>query len=193
LILARRCERCHGREGFSPDPAVPNLAGLDRLTIWKQLNDFRAGKRESRLMQPIADALSINDYADLAAYFSMLPTYPDPQDIRAFPQLQPPSASIASAARLVVGGDGQRGIPPCQACHGPIGHKTGAASLMTQNSAYIAEQLEEFAKGSRANDINMPMRSIASMLTDEERQAVAAYYGAGLGSFPGAMNMRHPN
>lgn len=190
LVIARRCERCHGTEGFSSDPIVPNLAGLDKLTIWKQLNDFRSGKRDSRLMQAIAAALSVNDYADLAAYFSMLPTYADPQDTRTFPQPLPRSAGAAEAARLIVGGDGKRGIPPCQACHGPIGHKTGAPSLMTQNSAYIQEELEEFAQGRRTNDINMPMRSIASLLTEEERQEVATYYGAGLGILPSAMYMR---
>jgi len=187
LVIARRCERCHGREGFSSDAAVPNLAGLDKLTIWKQLNDFRSGKRESRLMQPIAAVLSPNDYADLAAYFSLLPTYPDSEDPRAFPEPLPAFASIALAERLIVGGDGQRGIPPCQACHGPIGHKVGAPSLKTQNSDYIREELEEFAEGNRTNDINLPMRSIASLLTNDEKHALAAYYGAGLGGLPGAI------
>jgi cytochrome c553 len=190
LVIARRCERCHGIEGFSADPLVPNLAGMDKLTIWKQLNDFQSGKRESRLMQPIAAALSVDDYADLAAYFSMLPTYADPQDTRAFPEALPVKVGTAEAGRLIVGGDGKRGIPPCQACHGPIGHKTGAPSLMTQNAAYIQEELEEFAESKRANDINMPMRSVASQLTKEERQGVAAYYGAGLGILPSAMYLR---
>jgi len=31
LLLARRCNHCHGEEGFSPVPAFPNLAGEDRL------------------------------------------------------------------------------------------------------------------------------------------------------------------
>ena len=69
LVIARRCERCHGSEGFSPDPQVPNLAGFDKLAMWKQMNDFRAGKRESPIMQAVANELSIQDYSDLAAYF----------------------------------------------------------------------------------------------------------------------------
>jgi hypothetical protein len=35
--------------------------------------------------------------------------------------------------------------------------------------------------GSRANDINVRMRSIARQLTAEEKTAVSEYYGAGLG------------
>jgi len=45
-------------------------------------------------------------------------------------------------------------------------------------------QLEAFATGSRANDINMPMRTIAALLTGEERKAIAQYYGSGLGLEP---------
>jgi cytochrome c553 len=44
--------------------------------------------------------------------------------------------------------------------------------------------LEAFASGTRANDINMRMRTIASQLTDAERHAVSDYYGAGLGILP---------
>ena len=45
LLIARRCDRCHGREGFSSNASVPNLAAMDRLVVWKQLDDFRSGKR----------------------------------------------------------------------------------------------------------------------------------------------------
>jgi cytochrome c553 len=181
LLLARRCNHCHGEEGFSSVPAFPNLAGLDRLSFWKQMQDFRSGKRSSPVMQPIAEGLSARDSADLAAYFAMLPTASDPQDNRAFPQAmhQPPRASIA--IRLIVFGDGQRGIPPCQSCHGPVSYVKGAPPLAAQNGAYLEQQLEHFSDGNRANDINVRMRSVARQLTAEEKTAVSEYYGAGLG------------
>ena len=181
LLIARRCDRCHGREGFSSSPAVPNLAGMDRLVVWKQLDDFRSGKRSSFVMQPIANALSLQDSADVAAYYWMMPILPDPQDDRAFPQPLSDPRHEAVAVRLITAGEGSRGIPPCQACHGPIGWVTGAPSLATQNATYLLEQLEAFASGKRSNDINLRMRSIARQLTDEERQALAESYGAGLG------------
>jgi len=184
LLLARRCDHCHGSEGFSSNPTIPNLAAMDNLTIWKQLDDFRSDTRTSLEMRAIASELSSQDSADLAAYYSMLPISPDPEDKRAFPQASPGPAEAAVAARLVTLGDGQRGIPPCQACHGPVGYVRGAPSLATQNGAYIRSQLEGFAGGLRTNDINMPMRSIAKRLKEEERQALADYYGAGLGMLP---------
>ena len=73
LLIARRCDHCHGNEGFSSNPPVPNLAAMDRLSTWKQLQDFRAGKRSSPMMQMIA-SVSTKEEADLAAYYSMLPT-----------------------------------------------------------------------------------------------------------------------
>lgn len=184
LMLARRCNHCHGEEGFSSVAEIPNLAGMDRLSLWKQLEDFRAGKRVSPIMQPIAVSLSPNDAADLAAYFSMMPTTADPQDQRAFPAAKPPVPELSNAVGLAILGNAQRGIPPCQACHGPVGYVKGAPLLAAQNGAYLLRQLEAFAEGPRANDINLRMRSIAHQLTPDERKAVSDYYGAGMG--PGA-------
>jgi len=184
LLLARRCDHCHGVEGFSNDPSIPNLAALDRLTIWKQLDDYRTDKRASLVMRGIALPLSAQNSADLAAYYSVLPNLPDPQDKRVFPQADPNNGGASLAARLVTLGDGERGIPPCQSCHGPVGSVRGAPSLATQNGAYILSQVEGFATGLRTNDINMPMRSIARQLTRDEQRALADYYGSGSGLLP---------
>jgi cytochrome c553 len=184
LLLAKRCEHCHGSEGFSASAATPNLAGMDKLVTWKQMQDFLAHKRSSRVMEPIAASLSQRDIADLAVFYSMLPAYADPQDNRSFPETSSELSHSSVAARLIIAGDGSRGIPPCQACHGPVAYRTGAPSLAAQNADYIFAQLEAFAAGARANDINLPMRTIASLLTSDERRALADYYGSGLGLLP---------
>jgi cytochrome c553 len=181
LILARRCNHCHGEEGFSSVPAFPNLAGQDRLSFWKQMQDFRSGKRASPVMQSIAEGFPARASADLAAYYAMLPTASDPQDARTFPRAMQDASRASIAIRLIVFGDGQRGIPPCQSCHGPVSYVKGAPPLATQNGDYLEQQLEHFSSGNRANDINVRMRSIARQLTAEEKTAVSEYYGAGLG------------
>ncbi len=181
LILARRCSHCHGEEGFSASPDFPNLAGADRLSFWKQMEDFRSGKRASPVMQSQVAGLSTRDSADLAAYYSMLPTASDPQDSRVFPEAMKDPSRASVAIRLILFGDGQRGIPPCQSCHGPVSYVNGAPLLAVQNGSYLEEQLDNFANGSRSNDINVRMRSIARQLTAEEKEAIAEYYGAGLG------------
>ncbi|MGA9389687.1 MAG: hypothetical protein WBV69_04495 [Candidatus Sulfotelmatobacter sp.] len=185
MLLGKRCEHCHGAEGFSATGSTPNLAGFNKLATWKQLEDFRSHKRASRAMEPIAEALSARDEGDLVAYYAKLPVFADLQDNRSFPQTRPDPSHGAAALHLVSFGDGERGIPPCQACHGPVAYRIGVPSLMTQNSEYILNQLEAFASGSRANDINMPMRTISRLLTDDERHALAEFYGSGLGLQPG--------
>jgi cytochrome c553 len=186
LLLARHCAHCHGDEGFAQKANIPNLASMDRLTLWKQLQDFRAGKRVARPMNPISRELSSKDVADVAAYYSKLPIFYDPEDNRVFPQPAPDPVQKGMAWRLATFGDGERGIPPCQACHGPVAYRPGAPSLMTQNADYVLDQLEAFANRTRTNDINEPMRTISILLSEDERHALAAYYGAGLGMQPGA-------
>lgn len=186
MLLAKRCDHCHGAEGFSAVVSTPNLAGMDKLANWKQLQDFQTHKRLSRAMNPIAEALSPRDVADVVAYYAKLPVFADPQDNRVFPQSAPDSARATIASRLVSFGDGERGIPPCQACHGPVAYRPGVPSLATQNADYVLNQLQAFASRSRANDINEPMRTIAALLTEEERHALAEYYGAGFGLQPGS-------
>ncbi len=184
LLLAKRCDHCHGAEGFSAVATTPNLAGMDKLAIWKQLGDFRTHRRRSRAMDPIAASLSSRDVADVVAYYAKMPVFTDPQDNRVFPQSRPDTGHSAIASRLISFGDGERGIPPCQACHGPVAYRPGVPSLANQNAEYVLNQLEAFGSGARANDINMPMRTIAVLLTEDEKHALAEYYGSGLGLEP---------
>jgi cytochrome c553 len=184
MLLAKRCDHCHGAEGFSAVGSIPNLAGSNKLAIWKQLEDFRTHKRLSHAMDPIAASLSPRAEADVVAYFAELPVFTDPQDNRIFPQSRPDPSHAAIASRLISFGDGERGIPPCQACHGPVAYRPGVPSLATQNADYVLNQLEAFANRTRTNDINEPMRTIAGLLTEDERHALAEYYGSGLGLEP---------
>jgi cytochrome c553 len=183
-FIARRCELCHGVEGFSSRPSTPNLAGIDAQYLWKQLQDFRSGKRKSIVMQPIAAPLTSPDAADVAAYFAMLPNAPDTQFNASFPQPIQNQTGLEIAQRLLAVGDPSRGIPSCQACHGPLGYVRPAPSLASQNSDYVLSQLNDFAQGTRTNDVNLTMRTIAAEMLPNERQAVAEFYGADLARFP---------
>jgi len=176
--VALNCVACH--EGTAANPAylVPALDGMDAASIFKQLADYRSGKRLWGVMDAIAKALSIQDSADVAAYFStrtgqLQANLPQrvPQGGRAFRQSDP-------AARLVLAGDPQRGIAPCSACHGPGGFRLGAPPLTGQYTAYIERQLGSFAQGIRHNDIYEQMRAIARQLTPDEMKALAEFYGS---------------
>ncbi len=64
------CTACHGPNGNSVNPEWPNLAGQSAAYVTEQLTIFRAGHRNNAVMWPMAIALTDEDIADLAAYFS---------------------------------------------------------------------------------------------------------------------------
>ena len=66
------CVACHGPAGVSVNPMWPNLAGQKDMYLAKQMKDFRDGKRNDPVMAPMAKALSDDDIANLAAYYSGL-------------------------------------------------------------------------------------------------------------------------
>jgi cytochrome c553 len=176
-FIALNCTACHGEGGVSKSSLVPTLAGMDAAAIYKQLDDYRSDKRLWGVMGAMAKALSAQDSADVAAYFASrpggLPAIGGARALESGRSLRQGDP----ATRLVFAGDPQRGIPPCSACHGPGGYKTGAPALQGQQPAYIERQLAAFTQGMRQNDINEQMRAIAKQLTAEEMHAVAAFYG----------------
>jgi cytochrome c553 len=69
---ARTCESCHGLDGRSKMPEVPNLAGQIESYLVVQLQAFKAGKRKNEQMSVIVQGLSPQDIEDLAAYYSAI-------------------------------------------------------------------------------------------------------------------------
>ena len=184
-FIAMNCTACHGEQGKSPSGLYPTLAGMDVAALYKQLDDFRAGKRMWGAMNGIGQALSPQAAADVAAYFASRPGGLAPLVAENF-QAGRSLREQDPTRRLVFAGDPARGIPPCSACHGPGGSKLGAPSLQGQQPAYIERQLAAFAQGVRQNDINLQMRTIATQLTPEERRGLAEFYGGGTGALAAA-------
>ena len=162
--LAGGCAGCHGADGRGVTDQFPDLAGQPADALFKQLDDFHAGKRVNATMQAMTAALTEQQIADLAAHFASLPS---------------PSAPASQPPGLATVGDPERGLAPCSACHGPMGHKLGAPVLVGQKAAYLQAQLEAFAAGTRRNDINQQMREVARSLQPAEIEALARWYGGG--------------
>jgi len=141
----------------------------------KQLQDFRLaaktnGKegRNNAIMNGMAAALSDKDIEDLAAYYASQKMKPG----------APPKDVVNVASRLFQGGDEQRNIPACAACHGPRGNGMGLAKfpdISGQYTTYIKSQLENFRDDKRANDPNGMMRDLAKNLTDQDIDLLSKY------------------
>ena len=67
---AQACVSCHGETGMSISPQYPNLAGQYEDYLEQALSDYRDGDRDNAIMKGFAAALTDQDIADLAAYFS---------------------------------------------------------------------------------------------------------------------------
>jgi cytochrome c553 len=178
-FIALNCTPCHGEHGASSSGLYPTLAGMDAAVIYKQLDDFRAGKRSWGAMNGIAQALSPQASADVAMYFGSRTNGLASAANQRSQDRDPPGQDM-SAARLAFDGDPSRGIPPCAACHGPNEIKLGASLLKGQQPAYVERQLAAFAQGMRQNDIDQRMRTIASQLTPLEMHTLAEFYAEGV-------------
>ncbi|XOV81327.1 MAG: c-type cytochrome [Aestuariibacter sp.] len=169
------CAACHGVDGNSAIPMNPIIAGQHEKYLVKQLKEFqlasKTGGEEGRnnaVMNGMSAALSEQDMLDLSAYFaSQSPN-----------EGSTPEEVIEKGAALYQGGDVERGVTACVACHGPRGNGMGLAAfpdISGQHPEYIKSQLEMFRSGQRANDPNGMMGDIAKKLTDQDIQILSDY------------------
>ncbi|MGZ3218134.1 c-type cytochrome [Paracoccus sp. T5] len=69
---AQTCRVCHGLDGVGTNPMIPNIGGQSPEYLSKQLQEFRAGRREDPQMSIIARDLSNEDIAALAAWYASI-------------------------------------------------------------------------------------------------------------------------
>ena len=165
------CAACHGADGNSSNAAWPSLAGQHATYIYKQLTDFKEGRRNDATMIGMVALLNDEDMKNIAAYF-------ESQQAKAVafdPDL------IAVGENIYRGGITEIGVAACMSCHSPSGKGNGPAgwpSLKGQHSEYLVVQLQNFKQGLRANDSGKMMRNVAARMSDMEMKSVAAYIAA---------------
>jgi len=175
------CVTCHGVGGNSDLPVNPNLAAQPHEYIYKQLVEFQPredGTAPRRgmdgapsVMTGLAMPLTIDDMRNLALFIAE-------QEFT-----KPATASneelVARGQEIWRGGDRERNIPACAACHGAKGEGIPGQypRLSGQFASYTKDQLILFRAGHRAN--SAMMNQIASRMSDADIEAVADY-AAGL-------------
>ena len=167
---ALTCTACHGPEGNSMSPLWPNIAGQHANYLAAQLRAFKDGSRSDPLMTSQAMLLSDQDMNNLAVFFESL--------AGAAQAVADPSL-VNRGEALYRGGNAEKGIAACIACHGPNGRGNPAAAypaIKGQHAAYTAKQLQDYAAGSRTSDApTHVMRDIAERLGKEDIEALASY------------------
>lgn len=176
---AALCIACHGPDGNSLADMWPKLAGQLPEYLLKQMQDFKAGRRQDEQMSPQAANLADIDMADIAAFFAAQKVQPGEAD----PALQ------ARGEQIYLKGKGRpHPVTACVGCHGPGGAGNAnwgktqsrvpavlAPAIGSQHVAYVVKQLTAYRDGKRGNDVAGVMREVAGGLDDADIAAVAAY------------------
>ncbi len=170
------CVACHQANGGGMNipggESWPRLAGLNANYIAKQLHDFKAGDRQNATMVTFANMLDDQQIADVAAYYSQLPATPGQGGDNA------DEALLARGEQLAERGDWNAYIVSCKSCHGPGGQGVGETfpGIAGQHAGYISAQLNAWKSDTRSNDPQNLMGAIAKRMSEEDIQAVSAWY-----------------
>lgn len=170
------CTACHGPEGrAAADGYQPRIAGKPAGYLYRQLLNFRDGRRSHGAMATLLAPLSDAYLRDIAAHFAGLELpYPPP----AAPAL-PPEAQRQAQALLTLG-DPARRLPACNSCHGAAmtGVLPAVPGLLGLPRDYLVGQLGAWRTGGRRADAPDCMAHIAQALTPQEIGALAGWLAA---------------
>lgn len=162
------CAACHGVDGNSANAAWPSLAGQHASYIYKQLKDFKEGRRVNASMTAMVALLNDADMKNVAAYYEGQ----QPKSVAFDGEL------ISAGENIYRGGITETSVAACMGCHSPGGTGNGPAgwpSLKGQHPEYIVTQLKAFKEGIRTNDVGKMMRNVSARMSDQEMKSVAAY------------------
>lgn len=168
------CAGCHGKQGEgsrSREP-YPRIAGKPVQYLYRQLVNFREGRRTYPQMVYFTRYLSDEYLLEIATYYSKLkPPFPTP--------IQPAATreALTRGEVLVRQGDRAKGIPACAACHGKAltGMQPGIPGLVGLYPDYIYSQMGAWQSGIRHATEPDCMAKIASRLSGADIAAAAAH------------------
>jgi cytochrome c553 len=131
-----QCAACHGENGRSVDPRIPNIGGQPKVAVMYQLFFYREGRRKSEEMNAIARQLTDAELNAIAEHVSKLPP-------------PPPVTDAADAARYKRGAElaAQR---LCASCHNAdFSGRQQMPRLAGQHEAYTVKALQDYRAGVR--------------------------------------------
>ena len=167
------CTGCHGIKGYQasfPEVyKVPMISGQSAKYIVSSLNAYKKGERKHPSMRGIAETLTDQDMADLAAYYSASGVA-----VGAAPLADKPSKEASETVTALLA------KANCSSCHGSNYSKPIDPSypkLAGQHADYLLVALKSYktennAKVGRGNAI---MAGMAKQYTNAELKVLASY------------------
>ena len=170
------CTACHGEQGrAAPDGYYPRLAGKPAGYLYKQLINFREGRRHYGLMTQLIAPLSDAYLMEIAQYFSDLDVpYPAPAAATGSPQ------ALAHGKNIVLQGDAARQVPACVQCHGQAmtGVNPDVPGLLGLPRDYLIAQLGAWQSGQRRAHAPDCMKAVITRLSPQDIEGVVSWLAA---------------
>lgn len=182
---AAACAACHSADGNSTVEMYPSIAGQSERYVAQQMALIANGQRTSgasAAMVPFVQDLTPQNMRDIGAYFATQKASAGLADdglVSEGPYAGKKFYEIGQ--QLYRGGDADRGIPACMACHGPTGAGNPGPAyphIGGQHAAYVARRLQEYQAGVTHETDKAHfqiMATIARQLTEQEIQALGSY------------------
>jgi cytochrome c553 len=154
--IAPSCTSCHGENGISTKPGIPNLAGQQPQYFVLAMQEYLGGARDASPMHGLLRKLNKIETESVALYFGSFAPKARPA-----PNFGDP---VAGEKRTVV----------CAGCHGlhGIAVDTGTPSLAGQDPTYLVRAIKAY-RNKRPHE---QMQRAVAALTDKDIDDIAAYY-----------------
>ncbi|MBB1073907.1 c-type cytochrome [Rhodoferax sp. 4810] len=156
--VATFCANCHGANGNSANPTIPNLAAQHPGFLLAQLRKFADGTRRNEFMEGMIKALNADEKVGAALFYSG-------QKLAAKPAANP---ALAAKGKDIFSKN-------CFRCHGDngLGDET-YARIAGQQSEYLKLTLQRYKSGNGIR-VDPLMDANTRLLSDGDMDAVVAY------------------
>lgn len=161
---ATECAGCHGMDGNSLNPEIPQLAGQPAEYLIYAMRLYRDGGRNDQLMSPALRGMSDNKITDIAAYYAQQK------------QESPLGRQQGDQKTFDPVAQGEKIAPYCDGCHGHKGNSTkpGVPSLTGLGIRYFVTAASAYRDGLRKHP---GMEKVVSRLSDSDIEKAGFYYG----------------
>jgi len=164
VALSWTCAGCHGTDGSSAGPSSPSIAAMDAEVFIDAMQDYKADKRNSTIMNRIAKGYTDQQIAGMAEFFARQP-------LRLRPQEHDP-------AKAVLGSEMHQKY--CEKCHENGGRPSDSGILAGQWMPYLEFAMADFVSGRREWPRKM-QRKVDEAIKEKGNDAVPAllhYYAS---------------
>ncbi|PKO34808.1 MAG: cytochrome C [Betaproteobacteria bacterium HGW-Betaproteobacteria-7] len=151
------CANCHGDDGISKTPDVPNLAGQNPAYLLEQIRKFGAGERKDPFMQGLIKVLKDEERVQVAHYYASKTVPPS----KGNPALIPHGKELFTKL--------------CVRCHGENARGGDLyARLAGQKVPYLQVTIQRYRDGTGIRN-NQLMAIATAPLKNDDITAIANY------------------